>query len=151
MFEVLNGHVRLRVLNELGIDTIKCDIWDVNEQEALQYLAILNKLRGSESPELRMQLLFKLLTEWSKEKLAELIPETVSYLGKLELLPENTDKIPDSGAGLSEDIVIMHFYVIKEQYVEIMQVFDMLRTQYRLNSSSEALFKLATLFLHKSE
>ena len=56
-FEVLNGHSRLEALRALGIGEARCDIWDVTDSPARLFLAILNKLRGSEVPELRMNLL----------------------------------------------------------------------------------------------
>ena len=60
-YEILNGHARIDALRILGHSRVKCDIWDVNDNEASLFLAVLNKLRGSDVPELRMSLFFDLL------------------------------------------------------------------------------------------
>lgn len=74
-FDVLNGHARLEVLRKLNAPDAKCDLWEVTESQARLFLAILNRLRGSDVAELRMNLLFDLLREHSKEELATHIPD----------------------------------------------------------------------------
>ena len=110
-FEILNGHARLEVLRALGITTAKCDVWEVTEFEGRMFLAILNRLRGSDVPELRMKLLFELLGQHSKEELAAHIPETISYLAKLEELPEAADREQARKPAEKPDVVIVDFYL----------------------------------------
>jgi ParB-like chromosome segregation protein Spo0J len=146
-FEILNGHVRKEILNELGLDEVRCDVWDVDDKQAAHYLAVLNKLRGTEAPELRMQLLFTMLQHYTKEELAACIPETASYLGKLEQLPRFEEDSEIEEPELKDDIVIMHFYVTKEQHKTILRALDMVQKHYNLDNSSEALSMLSSLYL----
>jgi len=85
-FEVLNGHARLDVLRELGIQTAKCDIWEIDDLEASLFLATLNRIQCSEAPELRMSLLLELLKTIPKEDIAKYVPETLKSLDQLEQL-----------------------------------------------------------------
>ncbi len=85
-FEVLNGNARLEVLLELGASTAKCDVWEIDDLESKLFIATLNRIQGSEAPELRMNLLLELLKDVSKEELAACIPETTGSLSQLEQL-----------------------------------------------------------------
>jgi len=107
-FEVLNGHARLDVLREIGVTSAKCDIWEVNDSRARLFLAILNKLRGSEVPELRMSLLLKLLQEVPREQLVAHLPETASYLEQLERLPTEAERLePEAPAGKPDVTIVV--------------------------------------------
>ena len=110
-FEVLNGHARINALRNIGLDSVRCDIWNVDDSRAQLFLAILNKLRGSDVPELRMDLLFKLLEKQPKEDLATHIPETASYLGKLEKLREEVEKGKEEKPQEEIAVVVMNFYL----------------------------------------
>ena len=56
-YQVLDGHHRLRVLYELGHEVVRCEVWDVDDDEALLLLATLNRLSGSDDPKLRAELI----------------------------------------------------------------------------------------------
>ena len=144
-FEILNGHARLEALRSIGKNTVKCDIWDVNETKAHLFLAILNKLRGSDVPELRMNLLFDLLEQYTVEELVSHVPETSSYLKKLELLPEDIEKGEKEEEELL-DVVIITFYLHSEKHKIVTGVLNKIMEKYNLSDSSEALYKLALLF-----
>lgn len=144
-FEILNGHARLEALQNIGINKVKCDIWDVNETKAHLFLAILNKLRGSDVPELRMNLLFDLLQEYPVEELVAHIPETSSYLKKLEQLPEEVEKKGEEEEELL-DIVVITFYLPVEKHKVITDILNNIKEKYILADTSEALYKLALLF-----
>lgn len=147
-FEVLNGHARLEALRELGNRSIKCDIWRVDESQTQLFLAILNKLRGSDVPELRMNLLLALLREYSKEQLTAHIPETVSYLTRLERLGEDVPKREDERME-RPDVIVMHFYLTAEQHHVVSKALDDIVERFALSDSSQALAKLALLYLEQ--
>ena len=146
-FEVLNGHVRLEALSELGMHSAKCDVWKVAEPQARLFLAILNKLRGSDVPELRMNLLFELLRQHPKEELAAHIPETVSYLAKLERLPEDAEKEEKKVPPVKPDVIIVNFYLSLEQHNVVSRALDDILQKFDLSDSSEALVRMAQLYL----
>lgn len=60
-FQLLNGHHRLRVLKELGHNSVRCLVWDVDDDQARLYLATLNRLAGHDIPERRATLIENLL------------------------------------------------------------------------------------------
>jgi ParB family chromosome partitioning protein len=87
-FQVLDGHHRVEVLRDLGHADARCDVWDVNDQEAKLLLATLNRLQGQDVPIRRAQLLHELLGEMSVDDLAGLLPETDKQLEELHSLLE---------------------------------------------------------------
>ena len=150
-FEVLNGHARLEVLRELHAPFAKCDIWEVTDSQSYLFLAILNKLRGSDVPELRMNLLFELLQKNPKEELAAHIPETVSYLMKLEKAAEEPEREEAKAPPEKPGVIIMNFYLGKEHHHLVSLAIDDIIEKYGLSDSGEALVKMAEFYFdHKS-
>ena len=87
-YQVLDGHHRIAVLQELGHVSAFCDIWDVDDREANLLLATLNRLEGQDVPIRRAQLIHELLGDMSLSDLAGLLPETDSQLEELHALLE---------------------------------------------------------------
>ncbi len=75
-FEILDGHHRAAALRQLGAVTARCDVWEVDDQQALILLTTLNRLEGRDDPFRRAALLAKLRQEMSWESLAALLPES---------------------------------------------------------------------------
>ena len=148
-FQVLNGHARLAVLQDLNVSKAKCDIWDVSDSQARLFLAILNRLRGSDVPELRMSLLLGLLQERSEKDLSAHIPETASNLTKLARLPEEVGREDIRKPTHQPDVIIVDFYLNPEQHRTVMAALDKICSEFGLNDSSEALAKMAELFLQQ--
>lgn len=149
-FEVLNGHSRLEALRALGITEARCDIWNVTDSQARVFLAILNKLRGSEVPELRMSLLFGLLEELPSKELAALVPENAAYLGRIERLAEGVGEEEAEAPSATPDIVVTQFYLTREQHRVVANALEQVSGEYGLTDSSQALAKMATLYLEQS-
>ena len=150
MFEVLNGHSRLEALRALGITKARCDIWNVTDSQARLFLAILNKLRGSEVPELRMSLLLKLLKERSSKELAIQVPENASYLGRLEQVAEAAEEEEAETPAAAPDVVVTQFYLTRAQHELVSRALEQVSEQYNLTDSSQALAKMAALDLGQS-
>ena len=87
-FEILDGHHRVKVLEDLGHREARCDIWEVSDREAKLLLATLNRLQGQDIPMRRAQLLHELLGEMNLDDLAGLLPETDKQLEELHALLE---------------------------------------------------------------
>jgi len=41
-YQIINGHLRVRVLRELGHTRVRCDVWEVDDEEARLLLTMLN-------------------------------------------------------------------------------------------------------------
>ena len=50
-YEIINGHHRIKALQQLGIKTADIVIWDVNDNETDILLTTLNRLSGSDELE----------------------------------------------------------------------------------------------------
>ncbi len=87
-YQVLDGHHRIAVLQELGHVEARCDIWEVDDREANLLLATLNRLEGQDIPIRRAQLIHELLGDMSIGDLAGLLPETDGELEELHTLLE---------------------------------------------------------------
>ena len=89
-YQILNGHHRVEVLRQLGCETARCDVWDVDDAEALVLVATLNRLSGEDDPVKRDALLAELLKSFDAPQLADLVPESLEDLADLaqSLAPE---------------------------------------------------------------
>ncbi len=146
-FEILNGHARFEVLRALGASSVKCDIWEVNEIESRLFLAVLNKLRGEDIAELRMGLLFDLLQEIPQEELAAHVPETSSYLKKLEALRGGAIDHRDKKLPKNRGTIALSFYIEENQQRVISTALDDIAHRYGLSHSDTRLAKMAQLYL----
>ena len=97
-----------------------------------------------------MNLLFDLLRDHPKEELAAHVPETVSYLARLERLPEEAEKEEAKAPPEKPDIIIINFYLNPEQHAVVLRALDDIMERFGLTDSSQALFRLATLYLEES-
>ncbi len=144
-FEILNGHARLEALRSLDISTAKCDIWEITDRETGLFLAVLNKLRGTEVPELRLQLLLGLLKDYSKIDLATLIPETQSHLTRLEQIPAEAQRRRETKA--RPDVVLITFHMDHASHKTVNRALEQLMETHQLPDSSTALVRMAELYL----
>jgi len=87
-FQVINGHHRLKVLKDLGHETVACTIWNIDDDQTRLYLATLNRLAGKDIPERRAYLLEQLLQSFAIEDLSGLLPESQKELEELTRLAE---------------------------------------------------------------
>jgi ParB-like chromosome segregation protein Spo0J len=87
-YQVLDGHHRLQILEDLGHHEARCDVWDVDDREAKLLLATLNRLEGQDQPIRRAQLIHELLGEMSLGDLGGLLPETEKMIEELHALLE---------------------------------------------------------------
>lgn len=115
-YQILNGHHRARVLRELGRKRARCDVWDVDDDEARMLLATLNRLEGRDDPKARARLVAALSTGRSAEDLARLLPEPPDAVERLLRLAEPPPEPapPDSLEPLPQALV---FFLSEEQEV----------------------------------
>jgi hypothetical protein len=82
-YQILNGHHRAQVLRELGHTHARCDVWEVDDQEARVLLATLNRLEGRDDPSARASLVANLSAGQSPKDLAALLPEPADAVERL--------------------------------------------------------------------
>jgi len=74
-YQLIDGHQRLAVLENLGHADALCLLWPCDDATALLLLATLNRLEGEDVPARRAELLAELSTLLPPEALAQLLPE----------------------------------------------------------------------------
>lgn len=152
-FQIINGHHRVQILQKLGTQEVKCDVWNVSDAEARLLIATLNRLEGQDVPELRMSLIKNLLNDYDRSVLESLIPESTRQLTEMvELWKEDFGKIHEeikSKVSHFEckipDLRILDFVLNSEQYDAIVTVLDKIKLTSRLKDRNEALYELAKL------
>lgn len=84
---LVDGHHRKQVLETLGWPEVDCQIKAMTEDEAGLLLLTLNRLRGTDIPRKRAELLESLLPQFNIAELADLLPESSGEIeGLLALL-----------------------------------------------------------------
>jgi hypothetical protein len=152
-YQVINGHNRLRILRALRYQTAHCIIWHIDDDQTRLYLATLNRLSGSDTPERRAILIENLLGSFSKDELLSLLPEDEKQLEKLKQLiqikpnemikkdiPQKDIKVP----------VIVTFMLEEQEAKELDFVLDMIIDNFNNNlSRSKALTNLTHFYLEQ--
>ena len=112
-YEILNGHHRKEVLEQLQYTHADCVVWQVSDEQALMLLATLNRLTGRDDPQRRSELLEKLSRCWTDQELLQKIPETRAQLDKLLALTRPPDPIaPENLAEMPQALI---FFVSADQ------------------------------------
>jgi ParB/RepB/Spo0J family partition protein len=111
-YQVLDGHHRWRVLEQLGHTEAQCVVWDVDDERALVLLATLNRLQGSDDPRKRAALVAELHERFGRSigELGKLLPdgrEEVRRLLDLRQPPPAPAGPPD----LEDMPVAVHFFL----------------------------------------
>jgi ParB-like chromosome segregation protein Spo0J len=79
-FQIINGHNRLRALQELGYRTVDAIVWDIDDEDTDILLATLNRLGGSNVLAKKLTLLKRLNDGASARDLAKLLPHTAGQI-----------------------------------------------------------------------
>jgi len=112
-YQLLNGHHRRKVLQQLNYTNAHCIVWNVNDDQALMLLATLNRLTGQDHPARRAQLIAQLTQTLDKQELLKKLPDQPHHLDKLLALnippkPAPPEKIANLPQALT-------FFVTKQQ------------------------------------
>jgi ParB family chromosome partitioning protein len=85
-YVLVDGHHRVLALKELGYTAVDCQITSISEKEAGILLLTLNRLRGTDIPRKRAELVDSLLDTFSLETLATMLPESGAEIEGLLLM-----------------------------------------------------------------
>ena len=89
-YVIIDGHHRKQVLETLGWKEVECQILDIDEMQAGLLLLTLNRLRGTDIPRKRAELIDSLLPVLGLEDLTALLPEAKGEIeGLLALLKQD--------------------------------------------------------------
>ncbi|MCL4197796.1 MAG: ParB/RepB/Spo0J family partition protein [Phycisphaerales bacterium] len=82
-YEILDGHHRTEALRRLGRTAARCEVWEVDDDEALVLLATLNRLQGRDEVRRRADLLESLRQRFGEQRLPQILPEDAERLERL--------------------------------------------------------------------
>ena len=135
-YQILDGHHRVRALQQLGQIEARCEIWQVDEAQALVLLATLNRLEGADDPFRRASLLRELEQHMDRSQLARLLPEREKEIESLLAL-EKQAPMPLPAVPQEQLPVAVYFFLLPAQR-------DALEAALRATgfSREEALMKL---------
>jgi len=154
-FQVLNGHNRLRALKTLKYRTANCLVWYVDDNQTRLYLATLNRLSGTDTPERRSMLIENLLGAFSKDELSSMLPENEKQIEELrQLIHPKLDELCEKDT-IEKDVkvpVIMTFMLEEPEAKELDLALDLIiSTNEGILPRSKALVILAHFYLKQCE
>lgn len=117
-YQILNGHHRAQVLRELGHTHARCDVWEVDDDEARLLLATLNRLEGRDDPSARAALVQRLARTRSLDALSRLLPEPTEALERLVSLA-SPPPAPLPAADAQPLLRPMTFFLTDEQHAAV--------------------------------
>lgn len=82
-YEILDGHHRADALRRLNRTSARCEVWEVDDDEALVLLATLNRLQGRDDVLKRADLLEALRQRLGEERLPQWLPEDTERIERL--------------------------------------------------------------------
>jgi len=113
-YQLLDGHHRAQTLRRLGRGHARCEVWCVDDAEALVLLASLNRLQGRDQPRKRAALLDELSRRIDLPALAQRVPEDLPGLRKMiaRHAPPPAAPAPAPATGLPEPVT---FFLLETQ------------------------------------
>jgi len=114
-YQILNGHHRAEVLRELGRTEARCDVWEVDDEEARMLLVTLNRLEGRDDPSARARLVASLAAGRSAEALSRLLPEPADGVARLLRLAQ-PPPAPLAPEAVERPARPMTFFLTEEQH-----------------------------------
>lgn len=114
-YQLLDGHHRARALRLLHHQEADCEIWPIDDAQALLYLATLNRLRGRDDLKRRAALIASLQARMPMDAAAftKLIPESLRDLNRLATLLERPR--PQPRQTLENGPLPVHFFLTRDQ------------------------------------
>jgi ParB/RepB/Spo0J family partition protein len=110
-FQLINGHHRCKVLEQLGYKQANVIVWDVDDEQTDILLATLNRLGGSDEQSKKLVLLKRLNETFKTRELSKLLPQTSKQIEQLVNL-----KVPAAPAIATDNFLNpLVFFVTDEQ------------------------------------
>lgn len=156
-FEIINGHHRVKALEQLGHNEADCVVWDVDDGETAILLTTLNRLGGSDIPAKKIELLMKLTERMKAVQLAKLLPQTAKQIERLTALKNSVERTAGS-VQYKPFAIPLVFFVTAEQKDIVERAIEMLDSCVRRNDKqtkaqrrAAAITEVAEQFLREVE
>jgi ParB family chromosome partitioning protein len=158
-YEVLNGNQRLRIIKDLGVETVSCVVVHLNDSEAMLLAEALNGIRGEDDLALKGALLKKILTTIPQEKVLSLLPETSESLHALATLGQDdlARHLDAWQRAQAARLKHMQLQFSSEQLETVEEALNMVRAKARGSTGSNpnvrgtAMYLLARYYLQRNK
>ncbi len=90
IYEVLSGNQRLKILHELGMETVPCMVVNLDDTHARLLAQALNHIQGEDDLGVRAELLKKVLETITEAEVLTILPETTNSLKALTSMSKET-------------------------------------------------------------
>ena len=137
-FQIINGHHRVKALEQLGHKEADCVIWDVDDEQTAILLTTLNRLAGSDIPAKKIELLKKLTQRMATAQLAKLLPQTAKQIERLVNLKLNSVPVKVNAENFAVPVV---FFVTAEQKDIVERAIEKLDSCFPSTSSPDNNFR----------
>lgn len=114
-YQVLDGHHRVKALRSIGQGTVQCEVWPVDDREALVLLTTLNRLEGGDDAKKRGALVSTLMQDAALPALSKLLPEDVGRLRALAALHDAPPPRPLAPSAIADAPVAVTFFITPGQ------------------------------------
>jgi len=124
-YQIIDGHHRRLVLDQLGRAEAACVVWAVDDRQTLMLLATLNRLEGGDDPKRRAAII-RTLTEGGRravDQLARFMPESAD---RLERYAKLTDRPPEPAPppALADMPAALTFYLTVDDRRRVVAALD---------------------------
>ena len=92
-FEIINGHHRKMVLEEIGAERADCLVWDVSDDQTLILLSTLNRLSGNDDLHKKSELIKQMSKRLGIKELSKMLPDSRKSIAHLKNLSQKGKKI----------------------------------------------------------
>jgi ParB/RepB/Spo0J family partition protein len=135
-FEIINGHHRVKALEQLGHKEADCVVWDVDDDQTAILLTTLNRLAGADIPAKKIELLKKLNERMATAQLARLLPQTAKQIERLAALKDSVQRTAGS-VQHKEFAIPLVFFVTKQQQEIIENALSGISQKGRLTAENQ--------------
>ncbi|MGD0551853.1 MAG: ParB N-terminal domain-containing protein [Sedimentisphaerales bacterium] len=134
-FEIINGHHRVKALEQLGRKEADCVVWDVDDEQTAILLTTLNRLAGSDTPAKKIELLKKLTERMGTAQLARLLPQTAKQIERLTNLKLTVTSLK---AQVEQFAIPLVFFVTKQQQEIVENALSSIENRISSNEMTKA-------------
>jgi ParB family chromosome partitioning protein len=158
-YEVLSGNQRLKVLEEMGFETVPCVIVELDDTRTMLLAQALNSLHGEDDLALKGALLKQILSSVSSDEVLSVLPETIKSLKSLASINE-TDLAAHLKAwekAQAARLQHMQIQLTDEQLQTVKKAVSLIISRANIdgfenpNTRGNAVFMLCKFYLERSE
>jgi ParB/RepB/Spo0J family partition protein len=121
-YQILNGHHRVRAMKQLGRARADCVVFCADDEQALVYLATLNRMNGRDNAVRKSRLMHALCRQSSSRELAKRLPESRRAIEKRAAHAKRP--LPAEAKAAGPMLVPLTFFVDESDHAMLCEAFE---------------------------